>query len=103
MIVQIVMFRSGLSDADVRRTMDDRAPRYDAIPGLLQKFYVHDKDTGEYGGIYVWRDAAALKEFRASELARTIPEAYRVEGTPRRETVEVMRVLREDTGLEQAA
>jgi heme-degrading monooxygenase HmoA len=103
MIVQVVMFKSSLSDKDVRRTIEDRAPQYRALPGLLQKLYVKDEETGEYGGIYVWRDEESLQEFRQSELAKTIPEAYKVEGQARRETVEVIYVLREDVGLKAAA
>jgi heme-degrading monooxygenase HmoA len=103
MIVQIVMFRSGLSDEEVRRTMEDRAPRYRALPGLLQKLYVENKATGEYGGVYVWKDEASLEAFRSSDLAKTIPEAYDIEGRARRATSEVVYVLREDVGLELAA
>ena len=103
MIVQLVMFKSGLSGEDVRRTIEERAPQYRALPGLLQKLYVEDKEKSEYGGIYVWKDEEALAEFRRSELARTIPEAYRVQGQPRRETVEVVYVLRDEAGLKLAA
>jgi hypothetical protein len=103
MIVQTVLFRSGLSDEEVRQTIKDRAPQYRALPGLLQKLYIEDKETGEYGGIYMWKDEASLEAFRRSELARTIPEAYKVEGQARRETVEVIYTLREDVGLKLAA
>jgi heme-degrading monooxygenase HmoA len=103
MIVQVVMFRSGLSDEEVRRTIEERAPQYRALPGLLQKFYVEDKANGEYGGVYIWKDEESLEEFRRSDLARTIPEAYRVSGQARRETVDVIYVLREDVGLKMAA
>jgi heme-degrading monooxygenase HmoA len=103
MIVQTVLFKSGLSDEEVRRTIEDRAPQYRALPGLLQKLYIVDKETGEYGGIYVWKDEESLQQFRRSDLAKTIPEAYRVEGQARRETVEVIYVLREDPRLRIAA
>jgi len=38
-IVQVVKFASGLSDEKVRRTIDERAPSYRAMPGLLQKLF----------------------------------------------------------------
>lgn len=103
MIVQTVAFRSGLSDEEVRQTIEDRAPQYRALPGLLQKLYIKDTETGEIGGIYVWKDAESLEAFRRSELAETISEAYKVEGQARRETVEVIYVLREGIGMELAA
>ena len=102
-VVQLVLFESGLSDDDIRRTIEERAPQYRALPGLLQKLYLRDEETGEYGGLYIWKDEESLRAFRGSELARTIPDAYRVEGGPRRETAEVISVLREDAGLQLAA
>jgi hypothetical protein len=103
MIMQIVTFKSGLSDEEAVRTMDERAPQYRALPGLLQKLYFKDPETGEYGGLYVWKDEQALAEFRRSELAKSIPEAYRVEGEPRRKTLDVVYVLREESRLSLAA
>jgi heme-degrading monooxygenase HmoA len=103
MIVQTVMFKSGLSGEEVRQTIEDRAPQYRALTGLLQKLYIKNKETGEYGGIYMWKDEESLEAFRRSELAKTIPEAYKVEGQARRETVEVIYTLREDVGLNLAA
>ncbi len=47
----------------------------------------------------MWEDEEGPAEFRRSELARTIPEAYRVEGQPQRETVEVVYVLRDEARL----
>jgi heme-degrading monooxygenase HmoA len=94
MIVQFVKFRSGLSDEEAMRTIADRAPRYEALPGLRQKLYVREQGSGEYGGIYVWEDEESMREFRHSDLAASIPDAYRVEGEPRVEVLEVVSVLR---------
>jgi hypothetical protein len=94
-VVQIVRFTSGLSDAEVRRTIEERSGEYRAIPGLLQKYYVHDPATREYGGIYVWEDARALHDFRETGLARTIPRAYQIEGLPRVEVMDVVATLRD--------
>lgn len=94
MHIQFVKFKSGLTDSDVRATMEKRAPQYRAIPGLVQKYYVREQETGEYAGIYFWESEEALNEFRASELARTIPEAYAVNGAARVEILEVLFPLR---------
>ena len=94
MYVQIVKFSSGLEHADALRTMEERAPQFQAIPGLVQKYYVHEHETGEYAGIYFWESQEALEEFRGSELARSIPTAYEVAGPPRIEVFEVLRPLR---------
>ena len=99
MIVQVVKFKTGLSDEEVAQTIAERAPQYEALPGLRQKLYIREQATGEYGGIYLWEDEDSMREFRESELAATIPEAYRVEGAPRVEVFEVVSVLRPELGI----
>jgi heme-degrading monooxygenase HmoA len=99
MIVQVVKYKTGLSDADAAKTIAQRAPQYEALPGLRQKLYIREPGTGEYGGIYVWEDEDSMREFRESDLAATIPEAYRVEGDPRVEVFEVVSVLRPERGI----
>jgi heme-degrading monooxygenase HmoA len=99
MIVQVVKYKTGLSDEEAANTIAQRAPQYEALPGLRQKLYIREPETGEYGGIYVWEDEDSMREFRESDLAATIPEAYRVEGEPRIEVFEVVSVLRPERGI----
>jgi heme-degrading monooxygenase HmoA len=95
-IVQLSMFRSDLTEEEVRRIMEERAPRYRSVPGLLQKIYLKEGDSAEYGAILVWRDEESMRQFSGSELARTIPQAYQVVGRLRREAAEVIYVLRDE-------
>lgn len=78
-----------------------RAPKYRAVSGLTQKYYLGFPETGEYGAVYVWDSSESLQEFRESELARSIPDVYQVEGSPQVEVAEVILVLH--TELERAA
>lgn len=94
MIIQFVKFKSTLSDADVQQVMKDRAPRFRALPGLVQKYYGHEKQTGEFTGIYLWDSEQSLREFQQTELARTIPVAYKADGSPRIEIFDVLFPLR---------
>ena len=94
MIVQFVKFKSGLSDSGVLEVMKERAPRFRALPGLVQKYYGHEKETGEFTGIYFWDSEESLRMYQDSELARTIPVAYKAEGQPRIEIFEVLFPLR---------
>jgi heme-degrading monooxygenase HmoA len=94
MFMLSVKFKSRLSDADVRRVMEERAPQFRALPGLVQKYYGREEGTGEYTGLYLWESEDAMREYRQSELARSIPEAYAVEGAPRVEIFEVLLPLR---------
>jgi heme-degrading monooxygenase HmoA len=99
MVVQVVKYKTGLSDEEAAETIAQRAPQYKALQGLRQKLYIREPETGEYGGIYVWEDEDAMRDFRESDLAGTIPAAYRVEGQPRVEVFEVVSVLRPERGI----
>jgi heme-degrading monooxygenase HmoA len=94
MIIQFVKFKSQLSRDQAEKIMKERAPKFRAIPGLIQKFYGVEKDTGELTGIYFWDSEESIQEFRKSELARTIPEAYKAASTPGFEFFDVMYTLR---------
>ncbi|MBI4456030.1 MAG: YdhR family protein [Acidobacteria bacterium] len=94
MYIQFVKFKSGLSDGEVRRLMEERAPQFRALSGLVQKYYVRDSQTGEYGGIYLWDSEESMNKFRQSELARGTPISYKVVGQPRVEVYEMVLPLR---------
>jgi heme-degrading monooxygenase HmoA len=95
-IVRIVRFRSGPEDSAVVSAFAGRARRYREVKGLRQKYYLRFPETGEYGAVYVWDSRRALEDFNRSELARSIPEVYRVEGAPQGEVAEILLTLRGD-------
>ena len=94
MVIQIVKYKSGLSDSEALRTIEDRLPQFKALPGLLQKYYMQDKKTGVSGGIYVWDSEESMQEFRQSDLARSISAANKLQAAPEVEIYEVTTVLR---------
>ncbi|MGH2935741.1 MAG: YdhR family protein [Gaiellaceae bacterium] len=96
MVVSIVRFTSKLSADEVQTKFEDRADSYRHLPGLVEKIYVRFRDTGEFGAVYVWESDDALARFRESELARSIPDAYRVEGAAEIELADVSLVVRPD-------
>ena len=82
MIVQFVQFESSLSETEVRAVAEERLPQFRAIPTLVQKYYLKLARPNHYGGFYLWESAEALAQFRESDLARTIPPAYKIVGAP---------------------
>jgi hypothetical protein len=44
------------------------APALDAIPGLVSRTVLENRDTGHQGGFYLFEDRAAFDRFVASEL-----------------------------------
>jgi heme-degrading monooxygenase HmoA len=93
-IVSLVRFTSRLSDDQVQAAFEWRADSYRDVPGLLEKRYLRFRDTGEFGAIYVWESEEALARFRETDLARTIPSVYEVEGLPSSELADVCLVVR---------
>lgn len=81
MITQSVIFSSKLSLEEVEKVAKNRAPQFRAVKGLVQKYYI-DLGQGRYSGFYIWENEEALANFRASDLAKTIPAAYQIEGAP---------------------
>ncbi len=71
-----------------------RIEDFRALTGLVQKYYVRDKVTGEYGGLYLWESPEAFDEYKASELRASIASAYKVKGEPRVEILDVLLPLR---------
>ncbi len=94
MIIQIVRFSSGLPDREVLGLYESRAPRYRALKGLIQKYYLRYPDTGEHGAVYVWESDSALREFRESDLGRTIAETYKIREASESTMGEVVMTLR---------
>ncbi|MEJ2481823.1 MAG: YdhR family protein [Gemmatimonadota bacterium] len=94
MIIQIVNLKTDLSENDLLAVAHERAPEFRAIPGLIQKYYVRREAEGEYAGVYLWDSMESLASFRESDLARSIPEAYRLTEPPEFEIGDVLFPLR---------
>ncbi len=83
--------------------MEELAPQYRQARGFLQKLCIHDPQTGEHGGICVWESEESLRSFRQTELAKTMAQAYDIEGPTREQTVDVVYVLKPEETLPLAA
>lgn len=87
----LVRMKSELGFDEIERIMQERAPEFRALDGLVQKYYLEDMgEPGVFGGFYLWRSLDDVQQYRESELAATIAEAYRGVGAP---DVTVFRVV----------
>ena len=91
-----VRFKSALSFEQVMKVVEERAPEFEALAGLQQKYYLQDVESGEYAGLYLWESPEALAEYRDSELRASIAKAYQTQGEPSIEVYKVVKVLRDD-------
>ena len=93
-IVQIIKLKTSLEEDEVLKIAKDRAPQFKAIPGLVQKYYVRASPPHHFAGIYFWDSMKSLQSFRESELAASIPQAYKLLEAPEIEILDVMFKLR---------
>lgn len=96
MIVSLVRFKTKLSDGEVQAMFEERSDGYRTLPGLIEKLYLRFRDADEYGAVYVWESEEDLIRFRETELARTIPSAYRIEAAASFEIADVRLVVQSD-------
>jgi heme-degrading monooxygenase HmoA len=95
--ILFVRIKSNLSAEEFERRLGERRPRFREVPGLVQKVYGRDRETGDVCGIYFFECEDALAEFRETELARSIPATYEAIDV-RREAYEVLYPLWPERG-----
>ena len=93
-VMQIVKLRTSLSDEEFLKKAHEREPSFAANPAIIQKYYIKLDEPGYYGGVYIWESSEALEKFKSSELAKTIPKAYKGLAKPSIEIVDIMFQLR---------
>jgi hypothetical protein len=58
----------GMTGEELEAGAADLAPAFADIPGCFEKTWLTDPDSNTYGGVYKFRDRAALDAYLASEL-----------------------------------
>ena len=94
MIIQIIKLKSDLPQESLLEKARERAPQFEAIPGLIQKYYVKSAQPGQFAGIYVWDSMESIQAFRESDLAKSIPQAYEITEAPNIEVMDILFQLR---------
>lgn len=82
MEVVFVTFESELSNEELEETLRSRAQKFREVDGLVQKFYLRDREHGQVGGFYVFDSEDSRDAYLESELRSTIGDAYAVKGEP---------------------
>jgi hypothetical protein len=95
MEVLFILYKSALPTEKVLDLFEERSNKYREVTGLLQKLYVHDEETGQVGGIYIFDSKKSLEAFRDSDLAGSISDAYRFTESPTKRVFRVAMTLYE--------
>ena len=73
MHIQIVNFQlAGMDDAAFRELCDQLAPAFAGVSGMVSKVWLASPETGTYGGVYQWRDRAAMEAYATSDLFKAV-------------------------------
>jgi hypothetical protein len=96
-VILFVRISSNVDSKELEQRAIKRKPEFLEIPGLIQKIYGRDPESGDWCGIYFFESKEALAAFRETELAKTIPLAYEATEV-RREIFEVMYPLKPNVG-----
>jgi heme-degrading monooxygenase HmoA len=76
MEIVFISFESGLRLDDVDDLFHERAGHYREMDGLLQKFYLHDEESGRVGGIYVFDSKESSEALFESDIHASLRDAY---------------------------
>jgi hypothetical protein len=68
MNVLVIQFRYTMPTASLLESLPGLAPAFAAIPGCFEKTWLHDEEKKLAGGVYKFRDGAALEAYLASAL-----------------------------------
>jgi len=82
MIVTIVTFHLAKPStlAEMTKTFQATAPKYQAVPGLLRKNYWMSEDGRRAGGIYVWASRADADRLYTPEWKKFVADKYGAPG-----------------------
>jgi heme-degrading monooxygenase HmoA len=76
MEIVLITFESGLGIEEVDELFQERAGHYREMDGLLQKFYLHDEESGHVGGIYVFDSKESSETLFESDIHASLRDAY---------------------------
>ncbi len=82
MDVVLILFKSDLPKEKVINNFEARSDLYRAVPGLVQKYYIHDEATGHFGGIHVFDSHESAEAFMNSDLVKSIGGAQKSHEPP---------------------
>lgn len=73
-----VKFKSNHEPQKLMAICEEGLVQFRNVPGLVQKYYITEEETGAISGIYIFSSKSARTAFWTSELAKAIPGKYGV-------------------------
>ncbi len=73
-----VKFKSTHDAEELNGLFQKNLELFKDVPGLIEKYYLAEDNTGAISGIYIFESKRAMSAFWNSELAKGIPGTYGV-------------------------
>lgn len=84
-----VRFRSEKAISEIEEMTRATLPMFRELPGLIEKYYVEDEETGHVGGVYVWETLEQLQNYLNGPIIAAMPERMAMPEPPTFEILEV--------------
>ena len=83
MVTAFVQFKipAPMSRDQAKGVFMSTAPKYQAAPGLLRKYYLLSEDGGTAGGVYLWQSKEDAEQLYTQEWKNFVKEKYGSEPT----------------------
>jgi len=83
MITVITRFAvpTAMNAGQMRAAFEQAAPAFRNVPGLIRKQFLLSADGRTAGGVYLWEDEEAARDFMQQRVAPMIRQKYQVEPT----------------------
>jgi hypothetical protein len=83
MVTAFVQFKlpSAMSRDQAKEVFMSTAPKYQAAPGLIRKYYLLSEDGGTAGGVYLWQSKEDAEHLYTEEWRELVKEKYGSEPT----------------------
>lgn len=80
MEIVFITFESALSVGEIEVRFQERAQQFRDMDGLLQKYYLHDEESGRVGGIYVFDSEESRDALFESDIHAKLRDASDTHG-----------------------
>jgi hypothetical protein len=83
MVTAFVQFKlpSAMSRDQAKEIFMSTAPKYQAAPGLIRKYYLLSEDGGTAGGVYLWQSSEDAESLYTKEWKNFVKDKYGAEPT----------------------
>ena len=73
-----ITYESELNVDDIESLFKERSDNFREMEGLIQKYYLHDEESGRVGGIYVFDSKESRDALFESDIHSSLRDAYDV-------------------------